>query len=501
MNELRPRRLLAGAAALSALLALAQPGGAATAIEPYAISLDPALVVTPLWSVGDEVPLTGGGGTYQMVGIPDGLGAHRDKREETTTLYMNHELGNAVLSAPFVGGTRQRGSIVSRLELDDEGNVLSGDLAYGAVYQENTLIGSPADELNATRGFGRFCSGALFGKEAGFDRPIFFTGEESDGAATFDGKGGQTVAVFDDEAHALPKLGHFSKENTIVRPKGGKETVIISLEDGPTTPDSQLYLYVGQKDRKAGTVLGRNGLDNGSLYVFVADVGLADEGDFTEGSLDGHWVEIPGAGGMTDTALEAAADAAGAFGFVRIEDGAFNPRHHDDFFFVTTGSSSGGENELGRLYHLELEGGNPAEKDAELTVVYNADTIVAGGGDIALSPDNMDVSKDAIVIQEDGTTESRAVMGARGRDGSIWWLPLHGHDDVDVAGATRIVELDPPGRDGTAVGPGVWESSGIIDAAEELGEGTWLFDVQAHGPTTAPKPGTVEDGQLLLLRR
>jgi hypothetical protein len=29
---------------------------------------------------------------------------------------------------------------------------------------------------------------------------------------------------------------------------------------------------------------------------------------------------------------------------------------------------------------------------------------------------------------------------------------------------------------------------------------SWLFDVQAHPPTRAPAPGTVEDGQLLLMR-
>ena len=49
------------------------------------------------------------------------------------------------------------------------------------------------------------------------------------------------------------------------------------------------------------------------------------------------------------------------------------------------------------------------------------------------------------------------------------------------------------------VGPGVWETSGIIDATELYGDDTWLFDVQAHPPTTAPKPNTVEDGQLLML--
>lgn len=492
----RPR-LLTGAVAAAAVLALALPGAATTAVKPYAVSLDPAYEVTPLWSVGDDVPVTGAPTrTYQMIGIPDGLGAY-GAPDGTTTVLMNHELTSPTLARPFVGEPRTRGAFVSQLQLDGEGNVVSGDIAYDSVYQENTLVGPAATEANATRAFTRFCSGSLSWQAAGFDRPIFFTGEEGDGASTFDGMGGQSVAVFDGEAHALPKLGHFAKENTLVQPKGGKETVIFPLEDGPASPDSQLYLYVGRKDKKAATTLGRNGLDNGALYVFVTPE-AADEGDFTGGSLTGSWVEIPNAGALTDVQLEAASDAADAFGFVRIEDGAFHPQHKDDFFFVTTGSSTAGENELGRLYHLELKGGNPAAKPATLEVVYNADEIVADGGDIALSPDNIDASTDGIAIQEDGTAESRATMGSKGRDGSIWWFPFSGKADVDAA--SRIVELDPPGRDGTPVGPGVWETSGIIDTSGLFGPGTWLFDVQAHGPTAAPEPGTVEDGQLLILR-
>jgi hypothetical protein len=110
------------------------------------------------------------------------------------------------------------------------------------------------------------------------------------------------------------------------------------------------------------------------------------------------------------------------------------------------------------------------------------------------------------MITEDGTTESRAVMAAKGRDGSIWRFDLDkGPVDavgVDAATATRVAELDPPGRDGVPVGPGVWETSGIIDASGLLGRDTWISDVQAHPPTAAPGGATVtvEEGQLFLLR-
>ena len=64
-----------------------------------------------------------------------------------------------------------------------------------------------------------------------------------------------------------------------------------------------------------------------------------------------------------------------------------------------------------------------------------------------------------------------------------------------------MVSLSPPGRDGAAVGPGVWETSGIIDGDGLFGGGSWLFDVQAHAPAAVPGSNTVEDGQLVLLKR
>jgi hypothetical protein len=103
------------------------------------------------------------------------------------------------------------------------------------------------------------------------------------------------------------------------------------------------------------------------------------------------------------------------------------------------------------------------------------------------------------MINEDGTTESRLVMASKGRDGSIWRFELKKHR-VDLGTAKRVAELDPPGWDGVAVGPGIWETSGIIDASRVYGKDWWLSDVQAHSPTAAPAPGTVEDGQLFLLR-
>jgi hypothetical protein len=286
----------------------------------------------------------------------------------------------------------------------------------------------------------------------------------------------------------------------------------MGMEDGPAAldpavPNSQVYMYVGKKQTAPGSsVLRRNGLDNGELYVLVpSNPAQASEAAFTGGSIGIKWAVIPNAGAMSDAQLEAASDAAGAFRFARPEDGAFNKRDNDEFFFVTTGDASVASNKLGRLYSLQLNSGDPT-KAGTLTVAYNADQIVAAGGDVAISPDNVDTSRQYLMINEDGTGASRPVMAGKGRDGSIWRFNIVTKRKPDrpigvrASTATRIAELDPPGRDGVAVGPGIWETSGIIDASELFGKNWWLSDVQAHGPTAAPAPGTVEDGQLFLLK-
>ena len=177
--------------------------------------------------MGDQVPNTSDPTkTFQMIGIPNGLGATKGKGN-TTILYMNQELGNAVLSEPNVGGPLNRGAFVSRLILDKNACVVSGERAYNTVHDEETGAVLPAAEVgNTTRGFGRFCSGSLSYREAGFDRPIFFANEESDPASVYDPKGAMVWAVFDNEIHSLVEHGRFAWENALVRPDASVATAV-----------------------------------------------------------------------------------------------------------------------------------------------------------------------------------------------------------------------------------------------------------------------------------
>ena len=494
---------------------VASAASAATGAKRYTVPVDAGYETTAMLTVGDKVPwLADASRQYQMVGIPDGLGAHSNKNDvtgdtygrDTATLYMNHEFSNTTMSEPLVGGPRYRGSYVSKYILDVDGDPVAGGRAYDTVYNRDVLVGPAAQENNSTPSFGRLCSGTLAGPEEGFDQYIYLTGEEASPSGNFDpSKGGSTIAFFNNEAHVLPDLGHMTWENAVVKSNTGNKTVIMNMEDGPATLDNQLWMYIGEKDRKSSSVLERNGLVGGKLYFFRSlDPSRNSEATFREGSITGEWVEVDGGGDQPESALEAQADSKNATTFIRVEDGAFGEQNQNEFFFVTTGGNDA-VNRLGRLYQLDMAGGDPSTGTATLSIVYNADIETAAGRDIAVSPDNIGTNGKYLMVQEDGTTQSRQWMASQGRDGSIWRFEVVGGRLVDASSATRVAELDPPGQyDPTLVGPGVWETSGIIDAVDVLGDtgghqDIWLFDVQAHGSNPQNRQQQVEDGQLLLM--
>lgn len=495
--------LLAAGALGSVALVVVGTTVAGSGAPEYAVSRDSAYETKALLSVGDVVRETSNHRQrFQMVGIPDGLGA--TKQGEDTIVWMNHEFASSVKSQPVIGGSLYKGSFVSKWVLKRNGEVESGERAFDSVYVGDTLVGPAAEDVagNTTRPFSRFCSGSLGTRVDGFTQSIYFAGEEDDLSTAFDPAGGQAVAIYDNEAHVLPKLGKFAFENIVPQRRAdgttGK-TVLLLQEDGPATPlESHLYLYVGQKSA-VGTKLQRNGLADGTLYALKVTGKTAESAtDVGGAALDATWVPVPGPESKSAVQLNTDTVAAGAFGFARVEDGAFDKDDPSRYYFVTTGQNAANNN-LGRIYQLDLNAADPTGA-AKLKLVVNADAILKGGGDAPVSPDNVDTASGWLMVQEDGTAPSRIEMGSKNRDGSIWRFPIVPSKGGLVASPDRLVELDPPGRDGVAVGPGVWETSGIIDTSAVLGPDTWLFDVQAHSPTVPPdKASQGEDGQLLLL--
>ena len=87
------RRKTAVAAIGAAGLVVAAAGIAAiSSTKPYAVGIAGGYETKALISAGDTVPETSNPAKqYQMVGIPDGLGAHSNP-DGTKTIFMNHEL-------------------------------------------------------------------------------------------------------------------------------------------------------------------------------------------------------------------------------------------------------------------------------------------------------------------------------------------------------------------------------------------------------------------------
>ena len=141
---------------------------------------------------------------------------------------------------------------------------------------------------------------------------------------------------------------------------------------------------------------------------FSDDPSRNSEATFENGTLNGCWVEIPREERENEAELEAASDARNAFGFVRIEDGAFG-KSKNEFFFNTTGDSQPSTiNPLGMNYRVQFNRNqDPLRQKPRLSVVYNAEQVDDANQDIAFSPDNLHVVGAQEFIQEDGTGSSR----------------------------------------------------------------------------------------------
>ena len=83
----RKRRRLESAEGAAAAVAAETITGPSSSQSPYVVPSQEGVVTKSILTVGDSV------GGYRMVGIPDGLGAAKDKRGNFT-LFMNHELSN-----------------------------------------------------------------------------------------------------------------------------------------------------------------------------------------------------------------------------------------------------------------------------------------------------------------------------------------------------------------------------------------------------------------------
>ncbi len=504
-------QILAGLALASSLHAQ----GFKTGEFPYLLATPSSnFDFDPIITTGDRVPLTQGAGytgsDYVFAGIPDAMGVYKDRVSGQNILFVAHEIPSGTQTTPLPGQATFRGAFVSRFNLaGNSGNIISAGPAHKELFLGNTFQASEPPRGASGPAFTRFCSGAFAGPEHGMDRPMFITNEESS-SGNYDAAGSQSVMVVDGKLHTLPDLGRVVRETTLVQPRRDSRTVVISSEDGGSP--SYVYMYVGKKERRSGSVLDKNGFTGGKTYVLAGRDQQDNEGTFTSGSLPIKWVEVPNAKDLNASELGTAADAAGAFGFVRVEDIEFDPTAPTRSLYLgVTGGS--GPNRLGRLYEVTMNPGNPIA-NGTLNVIYNADNIITPGGsysgvvgrigtdlpgsmgdytggnidagvDFAVSVDNIAVSKDFIMVQEDTNSPANAVYAKYTRDSGLWSLDRNNGNAAKLESTFNYPAIESRDSMPFQFTAGRFESSGIIASDAIFGPGTFIVNVQGHNQTTS----------------
>jgi hypothetical protein len=209
-------------------------------------------------------------------------------------------------------------------------------------------------------------------------------------------------------------------------------------------------------------------------------------------------------------ALEDWSNANNVFQFVRVEDIGYDPDNHRVVYFADTGTtrlsenattgrlerlSSGGTTSNGRIFKMVLNERDPRIVD-EFSVLTDSSPVPPGGNSAAgvafVNPDNLDISHNSLMVQEDSASAN-----------DIWMHTL---------GTTTWTKIASVTGTGTSA-----ESSGIIKLENTaFGAGWWALDVQGHqnlaGSVTSgytwvgpPSSATgayskrIEEGQLLLM--
>ena len=396
--------------------------------------------IDPILSTSDIV------GSYQMSGIPDGLGAYKSGKNSVVVL-MNHELGVTFPGVP--PGVNAR---ISKLTLNRKTRtVISGSYAF-----------------TGNEGFERFCSSTL---ERINGTPFYFTGEEAIGAGV--GHDGSSIVLnaksgqWSEAAH----FGHLNHENVVPVKRLSKFMVVTTDDDFRVGQPAYLYAYIA--DTFQAAVSGDPA--HGSLYVWKATDPAKT--DLSKGeTIQGEFVPIPQSENSDSTELKAAATARQAFRFARLEDAAVARQRPGRLYFTDTGKS--GENILnGALYRLDVKPGDPTK--ASLTLLLDGDH-----GDSIFRPDNLDTSQHAVVIQEDGGQNRVLVYDIKtGNLRSVARTPNAAWESSGVINAQ------------TFLGKGWWLMDVQAHSSTVAQPGA-----TAPGAQPVPNTGTGEDGQLLAVR-
>jgi hypothetical protein len=479
------------AAGLMATLAIpahaAKPAAGFLTDDAPMITIDPGLPagasVKAIISSGDEL------GDFMFEGLPDGIGIRPGAAKHTVDVYVAHEQ----TTVAFFGSRDFQDASVSRLTMSTKGGP-----GQGAVLDAEVALGPE-------EGFLRFCSASMGTPEQGLDDYVFFTGEEANDPFPL-GEHGVAVVLNTrtGENTAVPGMGRLNHENTMLIPGGWDDgLVMLTTDDTFSGPSAQLYMYVADDqdaifdDEGSLFALRINGVDGTPVDTTNAYNGANDYLDLGVGeSFQGEFIPVPDAvADDNQPVLEEWSNDNNVFQAIRLEDLAFDKNDPRVVYIADTGrtrvipdTTTGrmkrgpggtvGQADNGRIFKMVMNADDPMVVDS-LTILADGDL---EGTDVyvpMVNPDNMDTSKNSLMIQEDTD------------DAKIWQHRFNQN-------SSRVV---------ATVNDSDGESSGIVDASEWFGGGTWLLDVQGHGVNIdedllLDPPNLVkrESGQLMLLK-
>jgi hypothetical protein len=464
------------------------------------LTLDPGVPsgssLTAIINSGDVV------NGFLFEGIPDGIGlAPNPDDGGTLDVFVAHEQ----TTVPFFNSADYQDASVSKLTLDtSSAAVMAAEVAIGP-----------------EEGYLRFCSASMAGPAEGFSSYTFFANEEAndvvdvpvgaqygpDPALDPQRQAGYVVVLNAEtgEFTEVAGMGRLNHENTIALP-GWNQLAMLTTDDTFSGPSAQLYLYLANHESHVWE-------DKGSLWAFR--VTRTDDGPVTPTDpfndandyLDlrpgddwqGEFIRVPKkiARGLTgeapQDALENWSNENNVFQFIRLEDLAYDKNNPRVVYVADTGrtrvvpdpntgrmtrgpSGTQGFADNGSVFKFVFNENNPRKVDS-FSVLAQGDSDSDDLFVPFVNPDNMGTSVNSLMVQEDADWAK------------IWQYDLTSGNWVEVA---MVNDED-------------WESSGIVDASEWFGPGTWLLNVQGHGTfvdSMVDENGVFikrEAGQLLLM--
>ena len=354
---------------------------------------------------------------------------------------------------------------------------------------------------------------------------------------------------------AIPGMGRHNHENSVAIP-GFDDLLVMSGDDtftsgpltipagGPLAPgarpaQSQLFSYIAPD---TDSVLA----DDGDLWAFVSDnSSLSDYYDFTPGStltVSGHFVKVPKniATGLDDDGSELKAADVGyplppndgswqrdnrtttptgldgpqwvleywsqlnnVFQFVRVEDIAYDkrPGMENVVYIVdsgrgTAGAPGAGLSTNGRVWKMVLDPDDPTDVTSLSILVEGDDSAVKTLSEVH-QPDNIESTASGLLLTEDPGSSQQFPVGSTDPNATtarLWWVPFTGSPQV-VVKVDQSADGGPSDVDGRPAGNwGAWETSGIVDASDAFGPGSFLIDVQAATLWVERTPGDDNNG-------